>query len=620
MNEYMHLSQMNINEIMQQKDIETVSKMEKYVGSIVGKNVKINGRISWEPSEIDTNCEIINNSKKQELVQIKNYMRDTYNISDCMYAITGLTGHINNYVIKTDNIIRIAIYDKTLYEIINNANINNNNNNKIEIIKTLYNSIDHILLNIENINERFIYNAENDKYMGTTMFYINLMKIRDNSMSDKNRYANNIIMMQQENDIHYMIATCDDNRLRQYKLSNTVNNNKIKNGYTGIEYAIIKYGKTKNKILKLALINIIKELCNYKYMRHPYIIVKYLGLTRITEMIQDIETDYDSVNIKTVNNIIDKYRNSSLSMENIINTVMLEILIKNNDSKTVLEYMEYTNSYSIIDKIIIENRDNRDNIREIILILNKRRDNININIINNICVNYGFIDIIMENKMIIDNNMLKTYISNMIKTNNYIMMLYLLKTSCDAIKNTVNENYDYEELYNKFKTDKIAFMKIIELFNKYNVCIYRTKYNTILHYIAKTRDNSINIKELAKKLNIDISEQDTEGNTVVHILAANRNNQFIDIIDNINNKILNIQNKDGETISIILAKHLNEEALSIISKYEYDDTIPDKYGNTVYHYMCMNNIMINKNIKNNIVNKYGFLPLDYTYMKLYYKV
>ena len=617
MNEYMHLSQMNINEIMQQKDIETVNEMEKYVGSIVGKNVKINGRISWEPSEIDTNCEIINNSKKHELLQIKNYMRDTYNISDGKYAIFGLTGHINNYVIKTDSVIRIAIYDKTLYEIINNANINNNNNNKIEIIKTLYNSIDDILLNIDNINERFIYNAENDKYMGTTMFYINLMKIRDNSMSDKNRYANNIVMMRQENDIHYMIATCDDNRLRQYKLSNTVNNNKIKNGYTGIEYAIIKYGKTKNKILKLALINIIKELCNYKYMRHPYIIVKYLGLTRITEMIHDIETDYDSVNMRTVNNIIDKYRNSSLSMENIINIVMLEILIKNNDSKTVLEYMEYTNSYSLIDKIIIENRDN---IREIILILNKRRDNININIINNICVNYGFIDIIMENKMIIDNNMLKTYISNMIKTNNYIMMLYLLKTTCDAIKDTVSENHNYEDLYNKFKTDKIAFMKIIELFNKYNACIYRTKYNTILHYIAKIHDNIINIKELAKKLNIDISEQDTEGNTVGHILAASRNGQFIDIIDNINNKILNIQNKDGETISIILAKHLNEEALGIISKYEYDDTIQDKYGNTVYHYMCMNNIMINKNIKNNIANKYGFLPLDYTYMKLYYKV
>jgi len=43
------------------------------------------------------------------------------------------------------------------------------------------------------------------------------------------------------------------------------------------------------------------------------------------------------------------------------------------------------------------------------------------------------------------------------------------------------------------------------------------------------------------------------------------------------------------------------------------------FGNTVYHYICMNNMFIKSKIKLTN-NKYGYSPLDYTNLKTYYEI
>jgi ankyrin repeat protein len=74
--------------------------------------------------------------------------------------------------------------------------------------------------------------------------------------------------------------------------------------------------------------------------------------------------------------------------------------------------------------------------------------------------------------------------------------------------------------------------------------------------------------------------------------------------------ILNYQNKSYETPLIICSKYLQENNLYFLRSMKADMDLVDINGNSVYHYICLNELCIGMDIENK-ENIFGYKPSDY---------
>jgi ankyrin repeat protein len=107
------------------------------------------------------------------------------------------------------------------------------------------------------------------------------------------------------------------------------------------------------------------------------------------------------------------------------------------------------------------------------------------------------------------------------------------------------------------------------------------------------------------------------GDNILHYLCRT---SHIDIIKKILpyiDSILNIKNGNGNTPIIEGAINSQEDIVYLLKSINADLNITDKYGNTVYHYICLNELCVVLAIENK-QNIFGFKPSDYCKLALNY--
>src|SRR5690606_36980661 len=116
-----------------------------------------------------------------------------------------------------------------------------------------------------------------------------------------------------------------------------------------------------------------------------------------------------------------------------------------------------------------------------------------------------------------------------------------------------------------------------------------------------------NVFDLLIQNGANINDTDEQGNTFLHSLVKN-NNKNIELLLNNLEEIINNQNLMGETAIILAAKLGNEHLVELLKNYGADLNKKDELENTVYHYICANNILLGSNI-NESKNKAGLTPI-----------
>ena len=135
--------------------------------------------------------------------------------------------------------------------------------------------------------------------------------------------------------------------------------------------------------------------------------------------------------------------------------------------------------------------------------------------------------------------------------------------------------------------------------------MYHIKNHNLI--IAETLINIIKSKNLINILN----DSDNNNNNILHLLSSN--NSYIkllklvvfDMLDIINN-----QNKSLETPIIIATKNSAEDIFFLFKSLNANLDLVDEYGNSVYHYICLNGLCIGMMIENKH-NIFGYKPIDY---------
>jgi hypothetical protein len=376
---------------------------------------------------------------------------------------------------------------------------------------------------------------------------------------------------------------------------------------TPIEYTIKLYVDEQNDIIKTQLKLIIMDLLEHQYQRPP---IFYAYLYNLEEIDTNL---YDLIKENKLFKNIKKDENFVIKNINDINNIILKHYIINDNSDEFYNYLKYINDKNIkLDNDIfnliiqydpkniiitgIKNNFFSDRSKYKIILWTQNLDYFNIigdDFKMDIALN--FINDIVENCLIksfyflykIDNTLLNTYdmnnnnfLHNINEKNKYKEMITLLLKLDDSLlfkKNKFNESplikHAKQKNYN-ILSQLIDF--VIESNNDSIFEVYDINKNNILHYICSNDDN-IN---LVKKIVL------------------------------LKPELINMQNKSYETPIIVSAKNNQEDYIYFLKGNKADMNICDIYGNSVYHYICLNELCIGMAIENK-ENIFGYKPSDY---------
>jgi len=390
---------------------------------------------------------------------------------------------------------------------------------------------------------------------------------------------------------------------------------------TPIEYAIYRYMNEQNNILKDNLKIIIISLSKYIYIRNPIYFLHSLNSNN--------ESNNDSYHLyKIIDNNREKYNGNSnntcnvkdkTNLQTIIHDINMHVITEfiKNDNICILDYlkkMEYieklgngkiskigntiinailtsSNFYKIIKSFIKD--ENISIHHKIYMILMSE----NINLINDI------------NKDNFNKKIFMNYIKDIVKNGLLRTFYYLIKIDIDNVLNYRTENWDniLHLLTSKNKCDDILRL-VLKIDNK----LINEKNNsgkTPLYKFAQNKlQSKINIVLNNNITNYKIS--DKHGNTFLHYLCKNGCLEIIDSCIRKTKSIINLRNNYGETPIILACKNKHENIFYFLQNIGADLNITDNYGNTVYHYICLNNMCCGITIPQ-IYNNYNYTPQDY---------
>jgi hypothetical protein len=133
-----------------------------------------------------------------------------------------------------------------------------------------------------------------------------------------------------------------------------------------------------------------------------------------------------------------------------------------------------------------------------------------------------------------------------------------------------------------------------------------------------------NLSELLLNDNIDIKHTNYIGDTYIHnIIRYSSINVLSRVVmcKNINNNnMINCINNEHETAIVLACKLQKVDIVNLLLNCEADKTIYDCDGNSIYHYIGLNNL---KDVRitefPEIQNKYGYTPSDYVLQNIYNK-
>ena len=396
-----------------------------------------------------------------------------------------------------------------------------------------------------------------------------------------------------------------------------------------IEYALSLYICEQNDIIKSQLKLIILDLFEHNYQR-PFIFYSYLmnleeNDTELYEIIlnspksrlfHDIKSNLD-LNIKNmndINNIILKYYIFKDNCDDFYNYLKY----KNGDDKNIrIDIDIFNNIINYDPKTIIINGIKNNYFSERtkykIILWTQNLDYFNLfeddfNIEFNIDNAIGYMN------EIIDNCFLKSF--------------YFLYKLDNTIINIIDD--DNNNLLHNI-TEKNKYMDMVKLCLKLNdSLLFKKNKKGEIPIMTHIKNKNMSIVKLLLDYIIDSNNEtifeiiDINNNTILHYLCEYyceyHNDDKLNIIKKIcllKPEIINNQNKQFESAIIIAAKKSCEDIIYYLKGINANMTLYDIYGNSIFHYICLNELCIGMAIENK-ENLFGYKPSMYCKISLNY--
>lgn len=383
--------------------------------------------------------------------------------------------------------------------------------------------------------------------------------------------------------------------LMKYKLDSLLD------GLTPIEFALKLYRNEECDIISHQLKLIIYELLDkVKFFRLPGF---YAQIIRLNEKDSKM---YDILTTNEFKTIMDKIRiNGEINGIKDLNYKLLEYYISNDDSDNFYSYLKLYvkkidtliikllcdyNPKKIITEGIKRKCFNQNNIYKLILFTQDLEYCELIEFDVNIALNY-----IEE---IVNRSLLRTF-------------FYLFKQDKTIIK---FKDSDGNTLLHRIAESGayIDMIKLIVTLDSEILSIKNDDGDTPLIFHIKQK-NYLIVEFLIKNYQESrlLEQQDENANSILHLLSNSDSNlklikMFIydnlDLIDKVNNT--------NDTPILISTKSSAENIYFLLKSLNADITILDGYGNSIYHYICLNSIVIGSVIENK-PNIFGYTPEDY---------
>lgn len=505
------------------------------------------------------------------------------------------------------------------YNEINDLYFKNIDDFVIYIPKKTFKNQSEVILSNYNLKRIGYYNE--DIYV-SSIFIADYIKLRDSINSDiiDPIYKTKLDIfdiyqhdnLQKNNTIFDIINKKNYEEYKKFKTTKydiiDFNKNSKSFGMNSCEYAIYLYKSEQNEIIKSQLKLIILDLSSKIFLRNPCFYADMINLEECDSDLFDILKDS-----KIYSNIMKDF-NQKLKSINDINNLILTYFIKKDLSNEFYNFLKYKDDKNIKIDINIFN-----------LIIQTDPKNIIINgIKNNFFSDRTKYKIILWTQNLDYFNLFSdefnidiatNYINDIVE-NCLIKSFYFLYKIDQSIINIVDS--DNNNLLHNIKENG-NFSDMIELILKLDdSLLFKKNNNNEIPLLKHCKNNNLKIvtyliDSIIKNDNESLFELfDNDKNTILHHLCKNDDTlQLIKKIVLIKQEIINYQNINFETPLIIAAKHSQEDVIYFLKGVNSQMDICDVYGNTVYHYICENELCIGLDIVNK-ENIFGYKPSDYS--------
>ena len=381
----------------------------------------------------------------------------------------------------------------------------------------------------------------------------------------------------------------------------------LKDGLTPIEYAIRLYMEEECEIILQQLKLIIHELnANIRFLRLPGFYAEIINLKDKDPAMYDIITDNDFKSIRNFVNVT-----SSMTI-NELNFCMLKYYIEQDDSETFYRYLKlYVKK---IDSRLIQLLYEKNPKKIIVEGIGKKYFNLN-NIYKIILFSQ---DLDYFDLIDFDLNVACNYVEDCVSRCLLRSFYFLFKKDSQLLKfQDSNENTVLHNI-----TENNSYQDMIKLLISLDPSILYMKNadgDSPLVTHCKKKNYSIVETIIKNYSKPELFEQtDFNGNTILHLLStSNTNIRLIKLFIYDNLLLLDKVNNDNETAILISTKSNSEDIFFLLKSLGANLSIVDDYGNSIYHYICMNSMVLGSVIENK-PNIFGYTPEDYCDISLRY--
>jgi hypothetical protein len=488
------------------------------------------------------------------------------------------------------------LLDLDMFENKENEYVYENNNKKIFLIKKKYKNPAHIILQHDYLKRVGYCNGV---FYCSSMFLIEIQKhlhlINSNFCDPVLNIPYDPLKIYQicnknKNSIINIIEAIDLNKL--LKISNK-SLSKIYGEKTCIELCLDKLVNENNPVFLDQLKQMIGFLGKIEFKRPPHLYAKIL---KIDELYPEIFSYLKSINTNYL------FYNINFKTLNEINNHIIYEIIKNDDEKIFIDYINYCN-YKIkkttiniiikfkskkIIKLLINNKILDNPMIYYLILMTEDFDLLNL-------INFEFdIDIGLNYLIdILQNGKTRSFYFLYDKDPTILNILFDNNKNLLHMVNYNNNCSDLIELIIKLKPELLNLKDQ----NEESPVLYHAKYN---HDIIK----------IFLQYDFDYTIIDGLGNTFIHNLCLNNCPEVLKMSLKRCLELINMPNKKSESPVIICVKNNHENMFYILNGMGCDLNLQDCYGNTVYHYICENKMCLKMMIYNR-PNYFGFTPFDY---------
>jgi ankyrin repeat protein len=451
---------------------------------------------------------------------------------------------------------------------------------KITSIKKKYKSPAHVLLSQDVLKRCGYINGE---FYCSSMFLVELQKhvglMNQNFVDPIMKYPFdpfNVYMIE-DKELTFL------DRINKYDITvidEISDYDELMNGKTFVEICIDKYNEEQNPVLLNTIKNMILKLSDHEYLRPPYF---YSKLSKNKIIIPN----------KGKFNIPD---NDKLQSIDEINEYILNEIIKKDSIDFFDEFTEYISYNKDLKNKIIANNSNE--ILKHIITTNKmgERDiyycilmTQNLDLFK--LINFKVETCILFLREVIEKNLKRSY-------------YFLLSND----KNIINMTFENDNIALHVASEKEMISMIMSI-NRNLIDQVNSNNESPIIYHAKNNNKEamMNLMEYSFDPNII----DNEGNSVLHYLCRYDNEELLKRCLTQANDIINLQNKNMETPLLICCIYNQEDMYYILRNFGAKTELVDKYGNTIYHYICKNKMCIGMTIPDKS-NYFGVTPKKYS--------